>query len=117
MALKIGFISSSLRFTRLFFDDFINVNCEQIRFIDRYRNYVILTDGSVVKYVPPNLWRLAGLDLDQVILAGPYVLQMPTAIIQAISQTMRKSCVPDDFKWQYYDPDATEIGGVKLETV
>lgn len=107
--LYIAFIGPDHRQTRINLRQFAEDNAEQVFRFDDRAGRVFLRDGGVVEAVPEERGRLLGRVYDQVIIADDrrmLTLAKRTEALACLLHTCKRSKVPGEFIFQFYDTDA-----------
>ena len=111
MSYKIAFIGYNETQTRLYFDDFVKQNIEQVQVLDLKNGILTLKDGTIITTVKPVPEFYRGRKFDQVIVADDHrglVTQRRFPELWELERCMESSVVPHLFRWILYDLDAEE---------
>lgn len=106
MAHKIAFLGRDERMTRFHFREFAEANRDQVRLCEFKYGIIALKDGTEIyraKLAPD--WT-EGRRFDQVIVAGTLDNENATATLEALLYSCRHSDSPEEYRVQWYDPDA-----------
>lgn len=109
MPYNIAFIGYNEEQTRMYLEDLVRVNADQVLRFDRRHGQAILKDGTIITRVIPVPEFLKGRRFDQVIVADDRRLNLVGRRypeIVELDRCMAGSIVPDHFRWQFYDLDA-----------
>lgn len=109
MAFDIAFIGYNEEQTRRGLEDLAVVNADQVARFDRRNGYILLRDGTRITRVLPTPQFYQARHFDQVIIADDRrmgVLRRRFPELCALDDCMRRSIVPEEFRWCIYDLDA-----------
>lgn len=113
--LRIAFLAWDTRAADRYLEQLVADNADQVK---RYimRHTVILWDGTEISRISvSDPVALRGRRFDQVIIADDRRLQVllhRQPILRALADCCRASFVPEEFRFQIYDPDAEDHHGV-----
>lgn len=112
--LTLAFVGYNEDQTRRYFAEFAKVNADQVLHFDDRTGLICLVDGTCIRRVSDNPFRLVGCRFDQLIVALDRrgVNAWPRRrgrLIDAVCERMSMSCVPDRFRTIVYDLDSEVI--------
>lgn len=110
MAYRIAFLGNNSHATRLFFREFAEANREQIHLCDLANGRIVLKDGTEIWRAQATPDWVRGRRFDQVIIAGTLFERNACNALVALECQAATSIVPEEFRNQWYDPDAPEKG-------
>lgn len=105
--LRLGFVGYNARLTDNMFNRFARDNQEQVEWFNTER--ILMKDGTVVfKVLLSNERIFHGMYFDQLILADDerkmIYWHLGKEIQKIREDSMRRSCVPEDYKILFYNP-------------